>query len=100
VNELHLKGTAHPPFSPDIAPSEFFLSGWLKSKLALGPIAEIDELFEIVEVILVALAFETIASVLSSWIERLKQFLRPTVTPSNTDSKKCKRITFVKSFLG
>jgi hypothetical protein len=29
MKELHFKRTAHPPFSHDIAPSDFFLFGWL-----------------------------------------------------------------------
>jgi hypothetical protein len=47
----------------------------LKSELAFRPVAEIDELFEIVEAILGNLAIETIARIFSNWIERLKQIL-------------------------
>jgi hypothetical protein len=75
MKELYLKCTAHPPFNLDIAPSEFFLFSWLKRELASWPIAEIDKLFHVIGAILRTLTIETVASVFSSWIERLKQII-------------------------
>jgi hypothetical protein len=48
MQELHLKRTAYTSFNLDIASSNFFLFGWLKGQLASRPVAEIDELFEVV----------------------------------------------------
>jgi molecular chaperone DnaK len=48
MEELRLKRVAHPPFRPDIAPSDFFLFGWLKGELFSRPVSEINGLFEIV----------------------------------------------------
>jgi hypothetical protein len=48
MEELRLKRVAHPPFSPDIVPSDFFLFGWLKDELSSRPVSEINRLFAIV----------------------------------------------------
>jgi hypothetical protein len=45
MKELYLKLTAHLPFRPDIAFSDFFLFDWQKIELASRPIAEIDNFF-------------------------------------------------------
>jgi hypothetical protein len=73
MEELRLKRVAHPPFSPDIAPSDFFLFGWLKGELSSRSVSEINGLFEIVEEILSTLTPDTIARIFASWIERLKK---------------------------
>ena len=39
-----LKGAAHPPYSPDLAPSDFHLFGKLKKKIAGMEFASEDEL--------------------------------------------------------
>jgi hypothetical protein len=63
MKELHFKRTAHPPFSHDIAPSDFFLFGWLKGELAPRSIGEISELLETVEETLDTFPTETAAKV-------------------------------------
>jgi hypothetical protein len=46
IEELYLKRTVHPPFSIDIASSNFSL--WVtKRELASQPVAQIDELFRL-----------------------------------------------------
>jgi hypothetical protein len=62
MEELHFKRTAHPHFSPDIVPSDFFLFGWLKIQLVSRFVGKIDELFEAMEAILDTLIIETITS--------------------------------------
>jgi hypothetical protein len=66
MEELRIKRVAHPPFSPDIAPSDFFLFGWLKGELFSQPVSEINGLFEIVEEILNTLTPDTIARVFAN----------------------------------
>jgi hypothetical protein len=75
TEKFHLKSTANPPFNPDTVPSDFFLFEWLKGEFAFQSVDEISELFDIVEEILNPPTMETIASVLSNWIERLKRFI-------------------------
>jgi hypothetical protein len=75
MEELRIKRVAHQLFSPDIAPSDFFLFGWLKGELSSRPVNEINGLFEIVEIILSTLTPDTIARVFVNWIERLKQVI-------------------------
>jgi hypothetical protein len=75
MEELHLKRTAHPPFSPDVAPSDFFLFGWLKGELSSRSVGDINELFELVDEILSTLATDTITRVFANWIERLEQVI-------------------------
>jgi histone-lysine N-methyltransferase SETMAR len=75
MEKLRRKCAAHPPFSSDIAPSDFFLFGWLKGELSSRPVSEIIGLFEIVEEILSTLTPDTIARVFANWIERLKQVI-------------------------
>jgi hypothetical protein len=75
IEELRLKRIVHPPFSSDIALSDFFLFGWLKGELCSRPVSEINGLFEIVEEILSTLTADTIARVFANWIERLKQVI-------------------------
>jgi hypothetical protein len=71
MEELRLKRVLHPPFSPDIAPSDFFLFGWLTDELSSRQVSEINGLFEIVDAILSTLTPDTIARVFGNWIERL-----------------------------
>jgi hypothetical protein len=75
MEELRLKHVADPPFSPGIAPADFFLFGWLKGELYSRSLSEINGLFEIVEEIMSTLTPDTIARVFANWIERLKQVI-------------------------
>jgi hypothetical protein len=72
TKELHLKRIADPFFNPDITSSDFFLFGWLKSKLISRPVVEINQLFEIIKTILITLTIKKIARVFSNWIEGLE----------------------------
>jgi hypothetical protein len=42
MEELRFKRFPHPPFSPDIAPSDFFLFGSLKVELSSRQVSEIS----------------------------------------------------------
>jgi histone-lysine N-methyltransferase SETMAR len=75
MEELHLKRTPHPLFSPDIAPSDFFLFAWLKGELSSRSVGDISELFKLVDEILSTLTTDTIAWIFANWIERLEQVI-------------------------
>jgi hypothetical protein len=75
MEELHLKRTAHPTFSPDMASLDFFLFGWLKGELSSRSVRDISELFELVDEILSTLTMDTIPRVFANWIERLEQVI-------------------------
>jgi hypothetical protein len=75
MEELYLKCTAHPSFSPDIAPSDFFLFAWRKGELFSRWVGDISELFELVDEILSTLTTDTIARAFANWIERLEQVI-------------------------
>jgi hypothetical protein len=66
MEELYFKRTAYLPFSPDIALSDFFLFDWLKSELGFPPVADIDELSDVMEAILCTLIIEIIASIFTT----------------------------------
>jgi len=69
---LKLKRTPQPPYSPDVAPTDFFLFGWLKGKLETRTFASEDDLFEAVDEILATLSADQIRRVFNTWISRLE----------------------------
>jgi hypothetical protein len=65
-----IKQAPHPPYSPDLAPSDFLLSGYVKAKL-MGYRAETpSELLVRVRVILAEILRETLHAVFLEWVER------------------------------
>jgi hypothetical protein len=46
VNENSLVTVPHPPYSPDLAPSDFWLSGHIKASLAGRVFNDVSELLE------------------------------------------------------
>jgi hypothetical protein len=68
-----MKQASHPPDSPDLAPSDFFLSGYVKEKL-MGSLAETpSELLVDIRVILAEIPRETLNVVFLEWTERLRK---------------------------
>jgi hypothetical protein len=68
----------YPPYSPDLAPSDFFLFpfGYIKGKL-MGYRAETpSELLVRIRVILAEIPRETLNSVFLEWTERLQKCLQ------------------------
>ena len=64
-----------PPFSPDIAPSDFFLFGYMKGLLEGRSFDSPDELFAAIDEILNEISEETLLKVFSEWEERLNQVI-------------------------
>jgi hypothetical protein len=75
IAQLGFKRTLHPPYSPDIAPSDFFLFGWVKGKLPRQSFVEMEDVFQAISEILRNLTADMVRSVFPTWIERLKQIV-------------------------
>jgi hypothetical protein len=75
MEELRLKRVAHRPFSPEIAPLDFFLFDRLKGGLSFRSVSDANGFLEIVAEILSILTRDIIARVFANWIERLKQVI-------------------------
>ena len=69
-NVLGFKRTPQPPYSPDIAPSDFYLFGFLEEKLKGRVFEDMDELFEAIVEILNSISKERLKKVFYHWIER------------------------------
>jgi hypothetical protein len=78
-----MKQAPHPPYSPDLAPSDFFLFGSVKEKL-MGYRAETaSELLVRILVILGEMPRETLNAVFLEWMERLQNACRSMVSMSD-----------------
>jgi len=62
----------HPPYSPDIAPSDFALFGWLKWKLRQSQPTNKSELCQLITKFLLEIDESWFASVWDEWITRLE----------------------------
>lgn len=70
-----LKKAPHPPYSPDIAPSDFFLFGYVKEKLKGSSFETRYELFAEVQKILNEIPKETLENVFEEWDDRLRMVI-------------------------
>jgi hypothetical protein len=70
------KQALHPPYSPVLTPSDFFLFGNVKGKL-MGYRAETpSELLVRIRVILEEIPRETVKAVFLEWMERLQKYVQ------------------------
>jgi hypothetical protein len=68
-----MKQAPHPLYSPDLAPSDFFLFGYIKGEL-MGYRAETPSgLLVRIRVILAEIPRETLNAVFLEWMERLQK---------------------------
>ena len=63
----------HPPYSPDLAPSDFFLFGYLKQNLEGMYFNSFEELLEYVTRFLNSIPIELLHKVYLEWMERLQK---------------------------
>jgi histone-lysine N-methyltransferase SETMAR len=68
-----MKQAPHPPYSPDLAPSDFFLFGDVKGKLVEYCAETPSELLVRVRVILAEIPRETLSTGFLEWMERLQK---------------------------
>ena len=64
------KRTPHPPYSPDIAPSDFFLFGYTKQELKGHCFTDRHELFEAICEIIYKISKEKREEVFDAWMRR------------------------------
>lgn len=69
------KRAPHPPYSPDIAPSDFFLFGYTKFKLKGCKFEDKSDLIEKIYEILNKISLEKRKAVFEAWIERCNYIL-------------------------
>jgi hypothetical protein len=68
-----IKQAFHPPYSPNLVPSDFFLCGYVKGKLMGYRAQTPSELLVRIRVILAEIPRETLNAVLLEWMERLQK---------------------------
>jgi len=75
LDDLKLRILPHPPYSPDIAPSDFFLFGYLKEMLKGRKFAGRVELEDAITVLMDNIPKEVLENVKDAWIERLRRVI-------------------------
>ena len=70
-----LNKVPHPPYSPDIAPSDFFLFGYTKDKLQGCSFNTREELFDAIRQIWDEVPNETLREVFLEWEQRLQKVI-------------------------
>jgi hypothetical protein len=66
-----MRGTAQPPFSPDLAPSDFYLFSKLKTTLMRSVFENEQELLDAVMRVLDRITRDELESVFEEWVARL-----------------------------
>jgi hypothetical protein len=66
----------HPVYSPDLAPSGFFLVGYVKEKLTAFHCTTRDEIKSAIITIFNEIDRETLLAVFNSWLERLEWVIK------------------------
>jgi hypothetical protein len=72
-NENRMKSAPHPPYSPDLAPSDFYLFGYLKRCIARLSFEDADQLLAAVEGVLEDIEKVTLQAVFLEWVDRLRK---------------------------
>jgi histone-lysine N-methyltransferase SETMAR len=76
IAELQLSRIEHPPYSPDLAPYDFFLFGYIKEILKDQSFETQDELLEAIEAIVREIGRDLLQSTFRSWARRLEECFR------------------------
>jgi histone-lysine N-methyltransferase SETMAR len=66
-----MRSMPHPPYSPDLAPSDFFLFPLIKNRLAEFECDDPDGLFEAISEILGTIQADDLRCIFRRWIERV-----------------------------
>jgi hypothetical protein len=72
MEEHGLRMAPHPPYSPDLAPSDFFLFGYVKRALQGSEFQTVEKLLAAGVTILNAIPAETLIITFHEWIRRLQ----------------------------
>jgi hypothetical protein len=65
----------HPPYSPDLAPLDFFLFGYVKGKLMGYHAGSVAELLVRIQVILAEIPREALNTAFLEWMQRLQKWI-------------------------
>jgi hypothetical protein len=69
------KFAPHPPYSPDLAPSDFFLFGYLNRELRSCFFSSVEELLGDVNRLLSDIPAEMLVSVFHEWVSRCERVI-------------------------
>lgn len=75
LNVYHMKRAPHPAYSPDVAPSDFHLFGFIKNELKGRKFDSVESLFEAILEILSKIPKETLKRVFIEWQARLQKVI-------------------------
>lgn len=75
IDENRMKRAPQPPYSPYIAPSDFFLFRYIKSRLNGQHFDSVESLLEEVQVILSEISKDTLKKVFEDWKRRLNKVI-------------------------
>jgi hypothetical protein len=65
-----LKRASHPPYSPDLAPSDFYLFAYVKHQLQRHEFTEGAKLVSVISEILNQIPTDALADVFDDWVRR------------------------------
>jgi transposase len=68
-----MKRAPHPPYSPDLAPRDFCLFGYIKGRLAGTSFEKADQLLHAIDAIFQSIEKATLERVFEKWMDRLVQ---------------------------
>ena len=76
MSEHGLRRMPHPPYSPDLAPCDFFLFGYVKTHLVGSEFATKDEALTKINAILMDIPQETLIGTFREWMRRLEEVIK------------------------
>jgi hypothetical protein len=71
MQQHRMKRAPHPPFSPDLAPSDFYLFGKVKRALMSVTFDDENRLLSGVTTVLIAIPLEELEAIFEEWLCRL-----------------------------
>jgi hypothetical protein len=72
-NENRMRSAQHPPYSPELAPSDFYLFGLVKRCLASLSFEDANQLLAAVECVLEGIEKVTLQAVFLEWMDRSRK---------------------------
>jgi hypothetical protein len=72
IEHNHLKRVSYPPYSPNLAPSDFDLFGYVKHQIQGHDLTERAELISTISKILNQIPTDTLVDVVDDWMRRLQ----------------------------
>ena len=73
IHDLGFTALPHPPYSPDLAPSDFYLFGYLKGAIRGKIFSSIEELQDDILAKISLISQKTLRKVYNEWISRLER---------------------------